>query len=174
MTGASGAMYGVRLLEELRDEKILVMSDTAKEVLKAETDIYPETVASMANHCYEDNNMLAPIASGSYHFDVMFIAPCTESTVAKIANGIADTLITRAASVCIKEGRKLILLVRESPKSAIMLENELKLARLGVIIMDANPAYYPRPSTVEDVIDIVVGRCLDQVGVETRIYNRWG
>ena len=174
MTGASGSMYGVRLLQELEGEKHLVMSETAKQVLPAETDIQPETVYSMASHVHEDSDMFSPIASGSFCFDVMFIAPCTESTVAKIANGIADTLITRAAAVCIKEGRKLILLVRETPKSAIMLENELKLARLGVVILDANPGFYPRPRSVDDVIDIVVGRCLDQVGIDRRIYNRWG
>lgn len=173
MTGASGSMYGIRLLQELEGERHLVMSETAKLVVPAETDIVPETVYSMADHVYEDSDMFAPIASGSFRFDVMFIAPCTESTVAKIANGIADTLITRAASVCIKEGRKLVLLVRETPKSAIMLENELKLARLGVVIMDANPGFYPRPETVEDIVDIVVGRCLDQVGVDKNIYDRW-
>lgn len=173
MTGASGSMYGIRLLQELEGERHLVMSETAKLVVPAETDIVPEIVYSMADHVYEDSDMFAPIASGSFRFDVMFIAPCTESTVAKIANGIADTLITRAASVCIKEGRKLVLLVRETPKSAIMLENELKLARLGVVIMDANPGFYPRPETVEDIVDIVVGRCLDQVGVDKHIYNRW-
>ena len=104
----------------------------------------------------------------------MFVAPCSESSVAKFANGIADTLISRAVSVCIKENRKLILLVRETPKSAIMLENELKLARLGVRIVDANPGFYPRPKTVEDIVDIVVGRCLDQIGVDHGLYSRWG
>jgi 4-hydroxy-3-polyprenylbenzoate decarboxylase len=117
--------------------------------------------------------MFASIASGSFRFDAMFIAPCSESSVAKIACGIADTLITRAASVCIKEGRKLIILPRETPKSAIMLENELKLARLGVVILDANPGFYPRPRTVSDLVDIVVGRCLDQIGQAHDLYRRW-
>lgn len=173
MSGASGSMYGVRLLQELEGEKHLVMSETAKKILTAETDMYPDQVASLADESYDDSDMFAPIASGSFSFDAMFIAPCSESTVAKIANGIADTLITRAASVAIKEGRILVLLVRESPKSAIMLENELKLARLGVVIMDANPGFYPRPSSVDDIIDIVVGRCLDQIGLDHRLYKRW-
>lgn len=173
MSGASGSMYGVRLLQELEGEKHLVMSETAKKILTAETDMYPDQITALADKTYEDTDMFAPIASGSFVFDAMLIAPCSESTVAKIANGIADTLITRAASVAIKEGRKLILLVRESPKSAIMLENELKLARLGVVIMDANPGFYPRPSSVDDMIDIVVGRCLDQIGIDHRLYRRW-
>ncbi len=149
------------------------MSKTAQEIIPEETDYTIDYVESLAQENYPDDNMWASIASGSNHYDAMFIAPCSESTVAKIANGIADTLITRAASVCIKEGRKLILLIRETPKSAIMLENELKLARLGVVILDANPGFYPKPQTVDDMIDIVVGRCLDQIGIERRIYNRW-
>jgi len=164
MSGASGSMYGVRLLQELEGEKFLVMSDIAKKILPAETDMYPEQLTSLADRTFEDDDMFAPIASGSFGF---------ESTVAKIASGIADTLITRTASVCLKEGRKLILLVRETPKSAVMLENELKLARLGVVIMDANPGFYPRPSSVDDIVDIVVGRCLDQIGIDHRLYKRW-
>lgn len=174
ITGASGSIYGIRLLQLLEGEKALVMSDTAKLVIPAETDWTPERVAGLADECYDDGDMFSPVASGSHKFDVMIVAPCTESTVAKIACGIADTLITRAAAVCLKEGRKLILLVRETPKSAIMLENELKLARLGVSIVDANPGFYPRPQTVEDIVDIVVGRCLDQAGVDSGSYRRWG
>ena len=173
VSGASGSVYAVRLLESLPGEKALVMSDAARSILEAETGLSPSVLEKMADASYSDDDMYAPMASGSHRYDVMFIAPCSESTVAKIANGIADTLITRAASVCIKEGRKLILLVRESPKSAIMLENELKLARLGVVIMDANPGFYPRPKTIEDIVDIVVGRCLDQAGVDHSLYRRW-
>ncbi len=173
ISGASGSIYGVRLLQELKGERILVMSDTAKAILPEETSYSVESVYSMADTVFEDDLMFASIASGSYRHDGMVIAPCSESTVAKIANGIADTLITRAAAVCIKEGRKLILMVRETPKSAIMLENELKLARLGVVILDANPGFYPKPRTVDDIVDIVVGRCLDQLGVDHDLYTRW-
>ena len=173
ITGASGAIYGIRLLQELDGEKILVMSKTAREIIPAETDYTVGQVEAMADQVFDDNEMFASIASGSYRYDAMFVAPCSESSVAKFANGIADTLISRAASVCIKESRKLILLVRETPKSAIMLENELKLARLGVRIVDANPGFYPRPKTVEDIVDIVVGRCLDQVDIDHGLYRRW-
>ena len=174
ITGASGAIYGIRLLQELEGERILVISRTAREIIPAETDYTVEQVEAMADQVFDDYQMFASIASGSFRYDAMFVAPCSESSVAKFANGIADTLISRAVSVCIKEDRKLILLVRETPKSAIMLENELKLARLGVRIVDANPGFYPRPKTVEDIVDIVVGRCLDQIGVDHGLYSRWG
>ena len=173
ITGASGAIYGIRLLQELEGERILVISRTAREIIPAETDYTVEQVEAMADQVFDDDQMFASIASGSFRYDAMIVAPCSESSVAKFANGIADTLISRAVSVCIKEDRKLILLVRETPKSAIMLENELKLARLGVRIVDANPGFYPRPKTVEDIVDIVVGRCLDQIGVDHGLYRRW-
>ena len=173
MTGASGSIYGIRLLQELKGEKILVMSSTAKALLPVETDYTVEQVYAMADKVHEDDDLFASIASGSFRYDAMFVAPCSESSVAKFACGIADTLISRAVSVCIKEGRKLILLPRETPKSAIMLENELKLARLGVRIVDANPGFYPKPKTVDDLVNIVVGRCLDQIDYCHDLYPRW-
>ena len=173
MTGASGSIYGVRLLEELKGEKILVMSSTAKEILKAETDYSLEYVYSLADQVFEDDQMFASIASGSYSYDAMFVVPCSESSLAKFSYGIGDTLISRAVMVCLKEGRKLILVPRESPKSAIMLENELRLARMGVCMLDANPGFYPKPGSVKDLVDIIVGRCLDQVGQEHDLYKRW-
>jgi len=173
ITGASGSIYGIRLLQELKGEKILVMSSMAKAILPEETEYTVEQVYAMADQVLEDDQMFASIASGSYRYDAMFVAPCSESSVAKFACGIGDTLISRAVSVCLKEGRKLILVPRESPKSAIMLENELKLARLGVRIVDANPGFYPKPKTVGDLVDIVVGRCLDQIGQDHDLYKRW-
>ena len=173
ITGASGSIYGIRLLQELQGEKILVMSKTAKALLPEETDYTVEQVYSLADKVYEDEDMFASIASGSCRYDAMFVAPCSESSVAKFACGIGDTLISRAVSVCIKEGRKLIILPRETPKSAIMLENELKLSRLGVVILDANPGFYPKPKTVDDLVNIVVGRCLDQIGQSHDLYKRW-
>ena len=173
MTGASGSIYGIRLLQELEGEKILVMSETAKAILEAETDYSVEQVYALADQVYEDDQMFASIASGSFQYDAMIVAPCSESSLAKFACGIGDTLISRAVAVCLKEGRKLILLPRETPKSAIMLENELKLARLGVRIVDANPGFYPKPKTVDDLVNIVVGRCLDQIGQAHNLYKRW-
>ncbi|MBQ8178947.1 MAG: UbiX family flavin prenyltransferase [Candidatus Methanomethylophilaceae archaeon] len=173
ITGASGAIYGIRLLQELKGERILVMSETARAIIPVETDYTVEEVEAMADQVFDDGQMFASIASGSFRYDAMVVVPCTESSVAKFACGIADTLISRAVSVCIKENRRLVLVVRETPKSAIMLENELKLARLGVTILDANPGFYPRPQTVDDIVDIVVGRCMDQIGAEHDLYRRW-
>ena len=173
ITGASGVAYGVRLLKALPHEKALVVSETAGDILRYETGLEPKEVESLADKAYSDSDLFAPVASGSYRFDAMIVCPCSESTLAKVASGIADTLITRAAAVALKEGRKLILVPREAPVSAIMLENELKLARLGVVILPASPGFYPKPESVEDMIDFVVGKVLDRLGVENDLYRRW-
>lgn len=174
ITGASGCMYGIRLLQELKGERILVISEMAKKIIPHETGYSIEDVESMADRVFDDNDLFASIASGSYRFDAMIVAPCSSSSLAKISTGLADTLITRAAAVAIKESRKLIVITRETPKSAIMLENELRLARCGVCILDANPGFYSRPRSVDDIIDFIVGRCLDQLNIEHDLYKRWG
>lgn len=173
ITGASGSIYGVRLLQELPGEKILVISKVAKEIIPQETGMSIKEIEALADVVFEDDDLFASISSGSFEYDCMFVAPCSESSVGKFASGIADTLISRAVSVCIKEERKVVLVVRETPKSAIMLENELKLARCGVTIMDANPGFYQRPSTIEDMINFIIGRCLEKVGIEHNLYKRW-
>ena len=166
-------MYGIRLLQELEGERILVISETAKRIIPQETGYSVEEVERMADKVFDDSDLFASISSGSYRFDAMIVAPCSSSSLAKISAGFADTLITRAAAVALKESRKLILVVRETPKSAVMLENELRLARCGVCILDANPGFYSRPQTVDDVIDFVVGRCMDQLGLAHSLYKRW-
>lgn len=173
ITGASGSIYGIRLLQELPGEKILVMSRMAEKIIPQETGMSLDDVRKLAGVVYDDDNLFASIASGSYRFDAMIVAPCSTSSLAKISNGLADTLITRAAAVALKESRKLILMVRETPKSAIVLENELRLARSGVCILDANPGFYSKPKSVEDIVDFVVGRCLDQLGIEHGLYKKW-
>ena len=173
ITGASGCIYGIRLLKELPGEKILVISKMAEKIIPQETGCTLDEVRALADVVYDDDDLFASISSGSYRFDAMIVAPCSTSSLAKISNGLADTLITRAAAVALKESRKLILVVRETPKSAIVLENELRLARCGVCILDANPGFYSRPQTVDDIIGFVVGRCLDQLGVEHRLYKKW-
>lgn len=173
ITGASGSIYGIRLLQNLPGKKILVISETAKMIIPVETGLSVEEVYAMADEVYEDDNLFASISSGSYRYDCMFIAPCSESSVGKIANGIADTLISRAASVCIKERRKLVLIVRETPKSQIMLENELRLARSGAVILDANPGFYSKPRTLDDVINFIVGKAMDTAGIPNNLFDRW-
>ena len=173
MTGASGSIYGIRLLQELKGEKILVISKMAEKIIPQETGYNLDDVRKLADVVYDDEDLFASIASGSYRFDAMIVIPCSTSSLAKISNGIADTLITRAASVAIKESRKLVMVVRETPKNAIVLENELRLARCGVCILDANPGFYSKPRTVDDIIDFVVGRCLDQLGIDHQLYRKW-
>lgn len=174
ITGSSGAAYGVRLLRALKGEKQLIISQTGLAIVEHELGMKPEEVQVFADRSYEDSDLFAPPSSGSYRYDAMIIIPCSESTLAKVANGIADTLISRAASVCLKEGRRLVLVPRETPLSAVMLENELKLARLGVTILPANPGFYSSPRSVEDLVDFVVGKVLDQLGQEHDLYKRWG
>ncbi|MDR2698462.1 MAG: UbiX family flavin prenyltransferase [Candidatus Methanoplasma sp.] len=173
ITGASGSIYGVRLLQELPGEKMLVMSKIAKMIVPRETGMQIGEVEALADKVFDDGDLFASISSGSFEYDCMFVAPCSESSVAKFASGISDTLISRAVAVCIKEGRKVILVVRETPKSAIMLENELKLARCGVVIMDANPGFYSEPRSVGDMVDFVVGKCLDRAGIDHDLYKKW-
>ena len=174
MTGASGAIYGIRLLQELPGEKILVMSETAEAIIPEETDYTVEQVKAMADSVYENTDLFAPIASGSFDYDILYVIPCTESSVAKFACGLGTDLISRAFMCALKEQRKIVLVVRETPKSAIMLENELKLARLGVVIMDANPGFYPKPKTVGEMVDFVVGRCIAQSGEKQHLFKPWG
>ena len=173
VTGASGIAYAIKILKELPGEKILIMSDTAKKIIPTETDLTAKDLEKLADTVYDDHDLFAPVSSGSYRFDAMIAVPCSSSSLAKIASGLADTLITRAAAVAMKESRKLILVVRETPKSAVMLENELKLARCGVTILDANPGFYPRPRTIDDAVSFIAGRCLDQLNIEHNLYEKW-
>ncbi|MCL2142924.1 MAG: UbiX family flavin prenyltransferase [Methanomassiliicoccaceae archaeon] len=173
ITGASGIAYGVKILKELPGERMLVISDMAKKIIPGETDLSVKDIERTADAVFDDHDLFAPISSGSYDFDAMIVAPCSSSTLAKIASGLADTLITRAAAVALKESRKLILVTRETPKSAIMLENELKLARCGVTILDANPGFYSQPKTIDDIVAFIAGRCLDQLKIEHSLYRKW-
>lgn len=176
ITGASGVQIAIKLLEYLNKKKImteLIISKIAKEIIHIETDIEISDIQNLADKNYEVEDLTAPPASGSYKIDTMVIVPCSMKTLAAIANGYADNLITRAADVMIKENRKLILVVRESPLSAIHLENMLKLAKLGVVIAPPVPSYYIKPKSVDDLIEYTVGRLLDQMGIESNI-KRWG
>ena len=176
ITGASGAQIAVRLLEILKEKGIkveLIISKIAEVIINTETEYTVSDIRKLATENYDFNDLTAAPASGSYKFDAMVIVPCTMKTLAAIANGFADNLITRAADVAIKEKRKLILVVRESPFSAIHLENMLKLARLGVVIAPPIPSYYIKPESVEELIEHSVGRILDQLGIESDI-KRWG
>ncbi|MEM2933379.1 MAG: UbiX family flavin prenyltransferase [Methanocellales archaeon] len=178
ITGASGVLYGIRLLEVLRNhrevESHFIVSKNAKQIIKIESNKTIEEIKALANYSYEEDELLAPIASGSFELDAMVIIPCSMKTLAAIANGYADNLITRAADVCLKEERRLILVTRETPLSTMHLENMLKARKAGAIIMPASPAFYIKYEKVEDLIDFIVGRVLDLLHLEHSLYKRWG
>lgn len=176
ISGASGVQYGIHLLEVLAEKGIkthLILTDAAKQIIEIETDYTPQAVEKLATWNYSQKDFSAPIASGSYRTAGMVIAPCSMKTLAAVANGVSDTLITRAADVCLKEERKLILMTRETPLNLIHIENMLRAKRAGASILPACPGFYSRPKTLEDLIDIMVGRTLDLLGIENEIYRRW-
>ena len=176
ITGASGIIIAIKLLEQLKKKGIvteLIISKVAEKIILTETEYQVKEIRSLAEKNYDVDDLTAAPASGSYKINNMIIVPCSMKTLAAIANGYADNLITRAADVMIKEKRKLILVVRESPFSAIHLENMLKLARLGVIIAPPIPAYYIKPNSIDEINEYFVGRILDHIGIDIGI-KRWG
>ncbi len=191
LTGASGVAYGLRLLACLLDagrRVYLLVSQPALVVLATETDLKvpsrPTDLAAFFGERYGAapgqlqvfgrEQWMAPVASGSNVPEAMVVCPCTTATLAAIALGTSKSLIERAADVMLKEQRRLILVVRETPFSAIHLEHMLTLARLGVTILPANPGFYNRPQHVEDLVDFIVARILDHLGIEQDLVPRWG
>lgn len=177
MTGATGAIYGVRLLEALHDTPVethVVVSEWARKTIAIETDRRPDDVLALATRVYRESNQAAAISSGSFKTMGMVVAPCSMKTLAGIAYGFADNLIVRAAEVTMKESRKLMLLVRESPLTVIHLENMLTVARAGAVIAPPAPAFYANPASVEELVDQTVGRVLDQFDIEHSLLRRWG
>jgi 4-hydroxy-3-polyprenylbenzoate decarboxylase len=176
ITGATGVIYGVRLLERLRDagaESHLVISRWGARTLLHETPYSREQVEALATEVYQANDLGAAIASGSFPVEGMIIAPCSVKTLGAIAHGYGDSLVHRAADVTLKERRKLLLSVREAPLSEIHLENMLKLARMGAVILPPMPAFYINPRSLDDLIDHTVSRMLDQFGIEVPAAHRW-
>ncbi|MEG3131045.1 UbiX family flavin prenyltransferase [Pantoea cypripedii] len=176
ITGATGAIYGIRLLEmlaELNVESHLVLSRWAKVTIREETDYTVDYVQKLAAHVYSDADQSAPVSSGSFKHDGVIIAPCSMKTLAGIRAGYADNLIVRSADVALKERRKLILMVRETPLNLIHLENMLAVARAGGLMFPATPAFYHRPENLDDVINHSVGRLLDLVGLDAPRLPRW-
>lgn len=173
ITGCSGIRYGIRLLEELEGDKVLIVSDMGRKVLEHEADIGYDDLCSLADEVYDDHDLFAPPASGTHVVDAMVVCPCSQSTIAKLAAGISDSLLTRAASVTLKERRRLVLVPQETPLNVIMLENELALARAGATILPASPAFYHGPRSVDMMIDFVVGKVLDQLGQDHDLFKRW-
>ena len=198
ITGASGSIYGVRLIEELLvtgNDVHIVITDSGKKVIEYETGYHAEAFArhleingntisgkkgnrNFSNKgkviFYEIDNLFAAIASGSFKTDGMIVLPCSMSTLAEIANGISKNLLTRAADVCIKEKRKLVIVPRETPLSTIHLKNMLALSETGVTILPAMPGFYHKPQSMEDLINFVVGKVLDTLNIENQLFEKWG
>lgn len=177
ITGASGVIYGIRFLEAAKNlgvETHLILSDWGSRNIEIETTLTGDYVRSMASKLYNDSDMEAAISSGSFKTDGMVIVPCSMKTLASIANGFDDSLVSRAAGVCLKESRKLVLVPRETPLSAIHLGNMLKISSAGAVILPAMPGFYHRPKTLDDLINHVIGKILDQFGVRHELFKRWG
>ena len=177
ITGSTGIIYGIRILEVLKAlgvETHLIMSDWGQKCIPMETDYTVEDVKSLAVEVSDEKNMAASISSGTHKTNGMIVIPCSMKTLSSIANGYDETLVARAAGVILKESRKLILVTRETPFSAIHLENMLKLARLGVIILPPIPAFYAKPTSIDDLVNHTVGKCLDQFDIDHNLYQRWG
>ncbi|RJS88648.1 aromatic acid decarboxylase [Candidatus Bathyarchaeota archaeon] len=176
ITGASGVVYGRRLLEVLREKGVevhLIISRAGRLVVREELGLEPESLERLASRAYDPEDLMAPLTSGSFKVDAVVVVPASMKTVAAIASGYSDNLITRAADVALKEGRTLILVPRETPLSALHLENLLRLSRMGVVILPAMPAFYHKPEKIGDLVDFIVGKILDQLGVDHDLYKRW-
>ncbi len=191
LTGASGAQYGLRLIEVLvaaGHEVWVMISKAAHLVIDTETDATlparPERLAAALSarcgaaagqvRCFGREDWMAPVASGSGASSAMVICPCSTGTLSAVATGASNNLIERAADVALKERRQLILVLRETPLSAIHLEHMLTLSRLGAVILPAAPGFYHRPASVDDLVDFIVARILNQLGIEHRLMPRWG
>jgi 4-hydroxy-3-polyprenylbenzoate decarboxylase len=176
ITGASGAIFGIRTLEALKALQVethLILSKWSRSTISHETSISLEAVEKLASVVHHHDNQAAPISSGSFKTDGMIIAPCSMKTLAAIRAGFGEGLICRAADVTLKERRKLVLLARESPFSEIHLENMLALSRIGAVIFPPTPAFYNRPQSIEQIVDHIVGRVLDQFGLDMPGLGRW-
>ena len=176
ISGASGAIFGIRTLEALKQlsvESHLILSRWARATIAHETDYTVSQVEALASVVHHEENQGASVSSGSFKTDGMVIAPCSMKTLAAIRAGYSDSLICRAADVILKERRKLVLLARESPFNEIHLENMLALTRMGALILPPVPAFYNRPRNLDDVVNHIVGRLLDQFGLDVPGLSRW-
>lgn len=183
ITGASGSIYGIRMVEQLLKKNYniyLIITKYGVKVIEYELEEKIDFILERLNsinkgkliYCDNEDFFLSP-ASGSFESEGMIIAPCSVGTLAKISHGIGESLLTRSADVVIKENRKLTLLVRETPFSSIHLENMLKLSRMGVTIFPPSPAFYDKPKTIDNIVDITVGRVLKSMGITNDLFKQW-
>jgi len=176
ITGASGVRYGVAALRLLRDtdaESHVVVTKGARRVLDAETEMTHTDVEEIADVAHAPTDVGASVASGSFDFDGTLVCPCSMKTLGYVANGIAEGLVPRVADVCLKEGRRLVLVTRESPMARTHLENALEARKAGAVVAPASPGFYTRPETVDELVEVFVAKLLDGFGVETDAMERW-
>jgi 4-hydroxy-3-polyprenylbenzoate decarboxylase len=177
ITGSTGVIYGIRILEVLKKNNIetfLILSEWGAKCIGMETKHTVDYVKSLATKVFDESNMAASVSSGTFKIDGMIVIPCSMKTLSSIAVGYDETLVSRVAGVTLKESRKLVLVTRETPLTAINLENMLKLARLGVTILPPVPGFYTKPLTIDEIVNHTVGKCLDQFDIEHNLYERWG
>jgi flavin prenyltransferase len=176
ITGASGTVYGVRLLEALRDlgvETHLVMTEAARRVAELETGYAVPQIEELADYVYGNKEIAASISSGSFRTEGMIVAPCSIKTLSAIANSYTDSLVARAADVALKERRRLVLVVRETPLHLGHLRLMTAVTECGAVILPPMPAFYHRPQTIADLVDQTVGKVLDQFDIDHDLYQRW-
>jgi len=177
ITGASGVIYGIRLLEILSGvegvETHLIITEAGELNIKYETDWEVAQVRALADFSHDVRNLGAPVSSGSFPVDGMIVAPCSMKTLAALANSYAENLLLRAADVTLKERRKLVLLVRKTPLNLAHLRNMEQLAEMGAVILPPVPAFYHHPRTIQDIVDYTIGKVLDLFGIEHDLFARW-
>ena len=176
ISGASGVNYGIRILETLKDKEFdihLIITNSAEKIIEIESEYDLDYIKSLATYTYNEKDFTAPIASGSFNNIGLVIAPCSMKTLASISNGVTDNLLTRAADVCLKEKNKLVLVTRETPLNRVHLKNMLEANDAGACILPACPGFYSKPSSIDDLFNIIAGRALDIMGINTDIYRRW-
>ncbi len=176
ITGASGVIYGIRLLKalnELNIDSALVISDAGKVVIESETDYSVNDVINLADNYYDFNDLTSSINSGSFKFESLAIVPCSMKTLSSIANGYGANTITRVADVCLKERRKIVIVPRETPLRSAHIQNMLTLSQEGAVILPAMPGFYSAHDTVDDQINFVVGKILDSLKIENNLFERW-
>jgi flavin prenyltransferase len=176
ITGASGSIYGIRLIEELKKagvETHLIISEKAEKIIEYETDYKINKINKLVVKKYDNNDLFEAPSSGSYELDGMIISPCSIKSLSSIANGFCYNLMSRSATCCLKEGRKLVLVLRETPLDYTSINN-MKIAKIaGAIILPAMPAFYFSPKNIDDLINYIVGKILDQFNIKHNLFNRW-
>jgi flavin prenyltransferase len=177
ISGASGVIYGIRMLGFLKEKDLethLILSEAGKKNIEIETGLNPGEVTALADHSYDNCNVAAPLASGSFLTEGMIVAPCTIKTLSGIANSYTDNLLVRAADVTLKEKRKLVLVVRETPLHKGHLRLMTMAADMGAHILPPVPSFYHKPETIEDILDQTIGKIFDYMGIEHHLFKRWG